>query len=578
MMTMAPPDSSALLSSSNNMNDQWLVRFQDKTLIVDFHQDYDAIAISPPAIIAAATACELLRKVALQTSWPQDRLEISYQSYPFCSVRAVSQIRGGKGGFGTLLKGQSRQSGAKLTTDFGACRDLQGRRLRHVNDEIKLRKWREAQTKILLGERDEKDNDYLTDTPSGIYNWHLMTPTWADISNKANNKMQRSLKRHFKEFASEDEKRAAKKKENEDRYHRSVDTYVRQSSQATESLQVSDAIQQGLAAKRKRGVEEDGDPPSKDVIITDEENGGRPNSLITLSGDLVVEVSADSWKLQSQSDFGTMAVVLEGGQANTVLYYEVHFETSGLHQIGWAAMKNFKPNTETGDGTGDDCASYAIDTSRLLKFHAGTDQAFGKTIVKVGDILGCLYDTKAKTLSYSLNGKDLGVAFTLTSQEPLVPAISVNQGEILDLWLQKEQMKYMPQGAIAVFELMEESQGTTAVVVTKNVIDAPPSLHQKHARRTSIHYNVPPSMLDSKESLKKRGKVTPKDEEPIDLDEIASIEQLMELGMDRLKGALIAIQCKGGGSLEERGKRLFELKGLDRKDYPQKVRAQNFAV
>ena len=31
----------------------------------------------------------------------------------------------------------------KKTTDFGACRDLYGRRLRHVNDEIRLKKWLE---------------------------------------------------------------------------------------------------------------------------------------------------------------------------------------------------------------------------------------------------------------------------------------------------------------------------------------------------------------------------------------------------------------------------------------------------
>lgn len=31
----------------------------------------------------------------------------------------------------------------KKTTDLGACRDLYGRRLRHVNDEIRLKKWLE---------------------------------------------------------------------------------------------------------------------------------------------------------------------------------------------------------------------------------------------------------------------------------------------------------------------------------------------------------------------------------------------------------------------------------------------------
>ncbi|CAM9237792.1 unnamed protein product [Discosporangium mesarthrocarpum] len=35
------------------------------------------------------------------------------------------------------------QAGKKPTRDFGACRDLQGRRLRHVNDEIRLQKWQE---------------------------------------------------------------------------------------------------------------------------------------------------------------------------------------------------------------------------------------------------------------------------------------------------------------------------------------------------------------------------------------------------------------------------------------------------
>lgn len=85
-----------------------------------------------------------------------------------------SAIRGGKGGFGTLLKGQSKQAGAKQTLDFGACRDLSGRRLRHVNDEIKLRKWRELQAKRERGE--DVDELEALKTPSGIRNWHLMVP------------------------------------------------------------------------------------------------------------------------------------------------------------------------------------------------------------------------------------------------------------------------------------------------------------------------------------------------------------------------------------------------------------------
>ncbi|CAN0533799.1 unnamed protein product, partial [Ectocarpus sp. 12 AP-2014] len=42
-----------------------------------------------------------------------------------------------------MLRAMAKQAGAKPTTDFGACRDLQGRRLRHVNDEVRLQKWQE---------------------------------------------------------------------------------------------------------------------------------------------------------------------------------------------------------------------------------------------------------------------------------------------------------------------------------------------------------------------------------------------------------------------------------------------------
>lgn len=56
-------------------------------------------------------------------------------------VRASIKVNGGKGGFGAMLKSMAKKTGRKKTTDFGACRDLSGRRLRHVNDEIILKKW-----------------------------------------------------------------------------------------------------------------------------------------------------------------------------------------------------------------------------------------------------------------------------------------------------------------------------------------------------------------------------------------------------------------------------------------------------
>jgi len=82
-------------------------------------------------------------------------------------------LKGGKGGFGAALRAASKQKGVKRTTDFGSCRDLNGRRLKQVNDEILLQKWQDA--------KDEgKDFDVGEKTASGIDLWYLKTPNWAD--------------------------------------------------------------------------------------------------------------------------------------------------------------------------------------------------------------------------------------------------------------------------------------------------------------------------------------------------------------------------------------------------------------
>lgn len=57
------------------------------------------------------------------------------------------RLRGGKGGFGSNLRAAGKQ---KLTDNFDACRDLNGRRIRHKTAEQKLEDWKaEAQEREL---------------------------------------------------------------------------------------------------------------------------------------------------------------------------------------------------------------------------------------------------------------------------------------------------------------------------------------------------------------------------------------------------------------------------------------------
>lgn len=58
--------------------------------------------------------------------------------------------------FGANLKFEGKKLG-KTVTNFGACRDLNGRRLRNVNNEIALLKWQERQEKKELAKLNNEE-------------------------------------------------------------------------------------------------------------------------------------------------------------------------------------------------------------------------------------------------------------------------------------------------------------------------------------------------------------------------------------------------------------------------------------
>lgn len=136
-------------------------------------------------------AGELLKRVAESFGQRSDRQLARYVQHcrMFCCGRVVkwnervhasslyrvvagNGLLGGKGGFGAMLRSLGKAGSGSATRDFGACRDLQGRRLRHVNDEIALERWHEARRR----KEDGKD------APShGIKGWYVGVPSWAEL-------------------------------------------------------------------------------------------------------------------------------------------------------------------------------------------------------------------------------------------------------------------------------------------------------------------------------------------------------------------------------------------------------------
>ena len=96
----------------------------------------------------------------------------------FLTAMYRGAILGGKGGFGANLRAAGRTAGKKSTTDFGLCRDLQGRRLRDVNNEIRLKTWLAPSE---VARREQLGSDYKElKGEGGLNGWFLGVPSWAD--------------------------------------------------------------------------------------------------------------------------------------------------------------------------------------------------------------------------------------------------------------------------------------------------------------------------------------------------------------------------------------------------------------
>ena len=91
---------------------------------------------------------DLIKKYSEQTGVPESFIRASCRSKPvknienWNTIELAIRVLGGKGSFGSMLKGQGI---AAKVDNFESCRDLSGRRIRDVNNEIRLKEWKEKQ-------------------------------------------------------------------------------------------------------------------------------------------------------------------------------------------------------------------------------------------------------------------------------------------------------------------------------------------------------------------------------------------------------------------------------------------------
>jgi len=152
-------------------------------------------------------------------------------------------------------------------------------------------------------------------------------------------------------------------------------------------------------------------------------------------------------------------------------YFEVKFISNVTYtQIGWmSAQCDCKPIGLTMKGVGDDDNSWSYDPHRNLIFHGDTgDTSYGvpseeelrkmclenpshNGTAQVGDVIGCLFDSENREISFSRNGKNLGVAFSnIVPNAPYYPALTKANGGVVQVVLFPDELRFQPEGYKAV--------------------------------------------------------------------------------------------------------------------------------
>lgn len=174
----------------------------------------------------------------------------------------------------------------------------------------------------------------------------------------------------------------------------------------------------------------------------------------------------DSWGFES-----ARSTVPAHGQG--LWYYEAVILSKGIVQVGWAREScQFEP--ENGLGVGDNVDSCSYDGHRCRAWHgtgaAAKDNEYGEAW-SVGDVVGCIFDGASGTASFTLNGRDLGVAFTGLSDEPnsiWYPAVSLSSGQQINFNFGRNGFWFPPPAGATGFEdeIGEPQEGVVSVVDT----------------------------------------------------------------------------------------------------------------
>eukprot|EP01065_Artemidia_motanka_P023943 TRINITY_DN28598_c0_g1_i1.p2 TRINITY_DN28598_c0_g1~~TRINITY_DN28598_c0_g1_i1.p2 ORF type:complete len:291 (+),score=84.89 TRINITY_DN28598_c0_g1_i1:63-875(+) len=206
--------------------------FDEHATVADVQRTAEDALHAPSGTVALAHEGRPLRDSELQLPAADGTLVLN------CAVH----LRGGKGGFGSNLRARGKAA-SQRTTNFDACRDLNGNRIRHVRQEKSLQKWLQG----------EKDADFTT------------TKEVVGVSMTARDMriMRQQRDEGLRRDRDGDREKSAFQKQAEERERRVQEGWeVEKEKIRGVAAAARDAVQAG----QKRGIAEASDPSDSDAM------------------------------------------------------------------------------------------------------------------------------------------------------------------------------------------------------------------------------------------------------------------------------------------------------------------------
>ncbi|XP_013412358.1 RING finger and SPRY domain-containing protein 1-like [Lingula anatina] len=211
---------------------------------------------------------------------------------------------------------------------------------------------------------------------------------------------------------------------------------------------------------------------SKAVVLSDQNK----TAGLQLSADQL-EIRNDTWTFESIRASHGIKLCSQNEYKDSLpmgWYYEVNIKSSSIIQIGFANESCvFQP--EKGLGVGDDKNSCAFDGGRCKKWNGSIteleDNNYGEEWSD-GDMISCCLSRDGQ-VSFWLNGKDLGVAFTgLDLSKIWFPAVSVSTEQQVRVNFGSSPFKYAkPDGYASVSCLSKSEMGETGYLEDGQIRD-----------------------------------------------------------------------------------------------------------